>query len=61
MTKSPTHIIPAEYNTPQQLPEVIAWLKSFPCAYEDKRELLFGWSRNVGLRLQSRNYLALIE
>jgi len=59
MTKSPTGIIPAEYNKAQQLPAVIAFLKSCPMPYEDKRELLFGWSRNVGLRLQGRNYLAL--
>ena len=59
MTKSPTGIIPAEYNTAKQLPDVIAFLKSCPMPYEDKRELLFGWARNVGLRLNAANYLVL--
>lgn len=61
MTKSPTGIIPQEFNAPQQLPEVKAFLKAFPCAFEDKRELLFGWARNVGLRLAQRDYDALID
>ena len=60
MTKSPTGIIPQEYNTPAQLPQVIAFLRSCPMALQDKEELLFGWARNVGLQLARRNYLALI-
>lgn len=59
MTKSPTGIIPQELNTPRDLPAVIAFLKSCPMDYDDKRQLLFGWARNVGLRLSSANYLAL--
>jgi len=61
MTKSPTGIIPAEYNAAKHLPEVIAFLKSCPMPHSDKRELLFGWSRNVGIRLRASNYLAMLN
>jgi hypothetical protein len=59
MAKSPTGIIPQNLNTPQQLPDVIAFLRSMPCHHDDKRELLFGWARNVGLKLSRANYEAL--
>lgn len=56
MTRSPTGIIPQEYNTPRHLPDVIAFLQSMPCSAQEKQELLFGWARNVGLRLTNRDY-----
>jgi hypothetical protein len=59
MTKSPTGIIPQNLNTPQQLPDVIKFLQSMPSPEHDKKELLFGWARNVGLRLSRANYEAL--
>lgn len=59
MTKSPTGIIPQNLNSPQQLPDVIKFLQSCPMDHSDKRELLFGWARNVGLKLNRANYEAL--
>lgn len=61
MTKSPTGIIPPELNAPADLPAVIAFLKSCPMDFADKRELLFGWARNIGIKLAARNYLALLN
>jgi len=56
MTKSPTGIIPQEYNTQRQLPDVITFLQSLPVDPLDKQQLLFGWARNVGLKLTTADY-----
>ena len=56
MPKSPTGIIPQEYNTQRQLPDVIKFLQGCPCDPQDKEELLFGWARNVGLKLTTADY-----
>jgi hypothetical protein len=59
MTKSPTGIIPQRFNTPAQKRDVIAFLQSMPSPEHDKKELLFAWARNVGLRLSRADYEAL--
>jgi len=56
MPKSPTGIIPQEYNHQRDLPAVIKYLQEFPCDPLDKEELLFGWARNVGLKLTTDDY-----
>jgi hypothetical protein len=59
MTRSPTGIIPAELNAAKDLPAVLAFLRSMPCAGEEKKELLFGWARNVGLKIRRADYESL--
>jgi hypothetical protein len=49
--KSPTGIIPAEWNTGADIRRVIDHLKELPLCGEDKVELLFGWARNVGVKI----------
>jgi hypothetical protein len=56
MPKSPTGIIPQELNHQRDLPAVIKFLQSMPCDPLDKEELLFGWARNVGLKLRTNDY-----
>lgn len=56
MPKSPTGIIPQEYNHQRDLPAVITFLQGCPCDPQDKEELLFGWARNVGLKLTTADY-----
>jgi hypothetical protein len=51
MPKSPTGIIPAQYNTGAYVRHVIDHLKALPLPGEDKVELLFGWARNVGVKI----------
>jgi hypothetical protein len=61
MTQSPTGIIPQEFNTPQQLPDVLKFLHSLNISYLDRQELLFGWARNVGLRVRPADYESLLD
>ena len=56
MPKSCTGIIPQEFNTQRQLPDVIKFLQSCPMDVTDKQELLFSWARNVGLKLTTADY-----
>jgi len=49
--KSPTGIIPAEYNTGAYVRHVIDHLKALPLPGDDKVELYFGWARNVGVKM----------
>jgi len=56
MTVSPTGIIPAEYNEARHLPDVIRFLQQMPCSAQEKEALLFGWARNVGLKLRAADY-----
>lgn len=56
MPVSPTGIIPQEFNTQRDLPRVIEWLQALPAPASDKVELLFGWARNVGLKLKASDY-----
>ena len=60
MTKSPTEIIPQEFNTPQQVQDVLRYLRSLDISEEDRKELLFGWARNVGLKLRAPDYQSLL-
>jgi hypothetical protein len=61
MTQSPTGIIPQELNTPKQLPDVLKFLRSLNIAEDDREALLFGWARNVGVKLRRSDYEALID
>lgn len=61
MTKSPTGIIPQEFNTPKHLPDVLRFLRSLNIDVQDRRELLFGWSRNVGVKIRPSDYDSLVE
>jgi len=61
VTKSTTGIIPQELNTPKQLPDVLKFLRSLNIDFEDRQELLFAWSRNVGLKIRRADYESLID
>jgi hypothetical protein len=61
MTKSPTGIIPQEFNTPAQLQDVLKFLRALSIPSQDKQELLFGWTRNVGLRARRADYESLLD
>jgi len=61
MTKSPTGIIPQEFNTPQQLPQVLEFLRTLRIDSQDRQELLFGWARNVGVRIRPSDYQSLLD
>jgi hypothetical protein len=61
VTKSCTGIIPQNLNTPQQLGEVKAFLKSLHIDPQDRQELLFAWARNVGLKLRPPDYEFLLD
>jgi hypothetical protein len=53
MPKSPTGIIPAEFNHRRFSRDVINYLKAMPLPGEDKVEVFFGWSRNWGHKVTS--------
>ena len=61
MTRSPTGIIPAELNAPRDLPAVLAFLRSTQIPGEERKELLFGWARNVGLKIRRADYESLAD
>lgn len=61
MTKSPTGIIPQELNTPAHLPDVLRFLLSLKIPGTDRQELLFGWSRNVGVKIRRSDYESLLD
>lgn len=61
MTRSPTGIIPQEFNTPAQLSDVLKFLRSLPIPADERQELLFGWSRNVGLKIRRADYESLLD
>ncbi len=61
MTRSPTGIIPAEWNAAKDLPAVLKWLREFPAPGHEKQELLFGWARNVGVKIRRADYESLAD
>lgn len=61
MTKSPTGIIPQEFNAPKHVQQVIEFLRALNVPLQDRQELLFGWARNVGVRLRQSQYEQLID
>ena len=61
MTKSPTGIIPQEFNTAKHLPDVQQFLRKLDIPASDRQELLFGWARNVGLKVRPIDYQSLID
>lgn len=61
MTQSPTGIIPQELNTPAQLPEVLKFLRSLNIAPDERKEYLFGWARNVGVKIRPSDYDSLLD
>lgn len=61
MTRSPTGIIPAELNTARDLPAVIQFLRSTAIPGEERKELLFAWARNVGLKIRRADYESLAD
>ena len=61
MTKSCTGIIPQNLNTPQQIKDVITFLRSLNIPVHDRQELLFAWARNVGLKIRQSQYESLLD
>lgn len=61
MTRSPTGIIPSEFNAPAHLREVIAFLRSTAIPGEERKELLFAWARNVGVKIRRADYESLAD
>lgn len=61
MTQSPTGIIPKELNTPAHLQDVLKFLRSLNIPGQDRQEYLFGWARNVGLRVRRSDYESLLD
>lgn len=55
---SPTGIIPEELLFPRRLGDVMRYLKSLPIPGDEKRNLLFGWARTVGVKLRASQYRA---
>jgi hypothetical protein len=61
MTKSCTGIIPQDFNTPQHLPDVLKFLRALNIHADDRKELLFAWVRNVGLKVRPADYESLLD
>lgn len=61
MTQSPTGIIPQELNTPAQLADVLKFLRSLRIDPQERKELLFGWARNVGVKIRPSDYDTLLD
>ena len=55
---SPTGIIDESLMYPAKLGEVMRYLKSLPVPGHEKRAILLGWARTVGVKLQSSQYRA---
>lgn len=58
MTISPTGIIPEELMYPARLGDVMKFLKDWPAPGDTKRQVLFGWARVVGVKLNAGQYHA---
>lgn len=52
MTDSPTGIIPEDLMYPYKRAEVVRWLIIQPWPGYLKRDMLFAWSRTVGIRMK---------
>jgi hypothetical protein len=61
MTQSPTGIIPQELNAARDLPAVLKFLRSLNISPHERQEYLFGWSRNVGLKIRQSDYESLLD
>lgn len=61
MTQSPTGIIPQELNKASDLPAVLLFLRSLHIAPQERQEYLFGWARNVGLKIRPADYESLLD
>lgn len=59
--KSTTGIIPQELNKASDLNEVLRFLWSLNIDVEERKELLFSWARNVGLKLRRADYDSLVD
>jgi hypothetical protein len=53
---STTGIIPEELMYPAKVGEVMQFLIDAPIPGDTKEELLFGWARTVGVKLNSSQY-----
>ncbi len=53
MSVSPTGIIPEELMRPHKKGAVIEYLKQFPIPGDEKVELLVGWARMVGTKVNA--------
>lgn len=58
---SPTGVIPEDLMFPAKLGEVMEFLKQMPIPGHDKRQILFGWARTVGVKLRASQYRAVEE
>lgn len=59
--KSTTGIIPQELNKASDREAVLTFLRSLRIDVEDRKDLLFSWARNVGLKLRRADYDSLID
>jgi hypothetical protein len=55
---SPTGVIPEDLMYPAKVGEVMQFIKNLAIPGEDKKSLLFGWARTVGVRLAPSQYRA---
>lgn len=55
---SPTGIIPEELMLPRRLRDVMEFLRRLPVPGHDKRALLQGWARTVGVKLSASQFRA---
>jgi hypothetical protein len=53
MSKSPTGIIPEELMLPAKRDEVVAFLAQLPVPGDDKVDLLVGWAKMVGVKVNA--------
>lgn len=58
--RSPTGIIPEALMYPARLGEVLRFLKALPVPGHEKRDLLIGWAKTVGVKLRA-SLLASVE
>lgn len=59
--KSTTGIIPQELNKASDREAVLQFLRSLAIDVEERKELLFSWARNIGLKLRRADYDSLID
>jgi hypothetical protein len=59
--KSTTGIIPQELNRAADRAAVLDFLRKLNIDEHDKKELLFSWARNVGLKLRRADYDSLTD
>lgn len=42
-------LIPVGVDTPEKLPELVAWLKELPFDREDIKQILVAWHKEMGI------------